>query len=368
MKLIVQKLYNNKRIYHYLFWILIILSYFVAHIDYIPKLGLGYYLLTTLLRHLILMMLVYGNINYLLPNYYKKKKYSLYAALLLASIAAFIGLQFFYIELFEKTIIDPRYIREILNFSFWDSLPTALRFTVFSMILKLSIDWYDQNDSIKNMKIEKLQTDINYLRSQINPHFLFNTLNSIYALSLKKSDEAPNAVILLSKMMNYMLYESSELFVSLKMEMDYLKNYIEIEKLRMGILLRIDTDFENPVPEVFVVPHIFLPFVENAFKHGSDNNTGNIEISIALHVLKKERICFTIINSLGENERVTGEGKRLGLKNARKRLDLFYKDQYELVITQTRHEHSVMLSLPAKPMKYFSNHDHLNQTNKMVTS
>ncbi len=344
IKMIIQRLFRNKLIYHYLFWILIIVSYFVAHTDYIEKVGWTDFFLTIFLRHVLLMFLVYANINFLLPRFYKKNKHLVYYSLLIVLMASFILLQWIYVRYSPFISGSQKEISEILNFSFWDSLLTALRFTVFAIILKLSIEWYDQNDRLKSMQIEKLQADINFLRTQINPHFLFNTLNSLYALALKKSDETPNAVMLLSKMMSYMLYESNELYVPLNMEVENMKNFIEIEKIRMGKNLQIKFETKGDLGHVRIAPHLFLPFVENAFKHGSDNKSGKVNIEIELHV-KANSIHFTIVNSKEDHENKQRDGSGLGLKNAKRRLELFYREHYILNIQNNENQFKVDLNL-----------------------
>ncbi len=153
------------------------------------------------------------------------------------------------------------------------------------LALKLSLDWYGQQRIIQRITVEKLHAEVDFLRAQINPHFLFNILNNLYALTLKKSELAPDIVLKLADMMEYMLYDSTAEKVLLEKEIAYLHHYFELEQLRFNghaaMRLNINADFDGQE----IAPLLLLPLVENAFKHGlsTPSENGWLNLDIGLH-------------------------------------------------------------------------------------
>jgi LytS/YehU family sensor histidine kinase len=216
--------------------------------------------------------------------------------------------------------------------NFWEYFLIALVYSCFfiflSTILKFIVDWF-RNEKIKStLENEKLISELAFLKSQINPHFLFNSLNNIYSLAYQKSDKTPEAVLKLSEIMRYMLYESNENTVKLDDEIRYLENYIELQKLRFKdktyIKFEIDGDTENKK----ITPLVLISFVENAFKHGLATDKEN-PITIVLNVTA-DKLFFQVINKKSNlNKDETGG---IGLQNVKRRLDLLYKGEYRLHI------------------------------------
>src|SRR5262249_8589975 len=140
---------------------------------------------------------------------------------------------------------------------------------------------------VKEKEKQYLETELNLLKSQIQPHFFFNTLNNLYSLTLKKSDLAPEIVLKLSALMSYMLYESNASLVPLTKEVSYLENYIDVEKLRFGQRLSVEFEKKGNMDQVNIPPMILILFVENSFKHGVKHNINKISITISLEVDEK---------------------------------------------------------------------------------
>ncbi|MBQ4819592.1 histidine kinase [Aquimarina sp. MMG016] len=190
---------------------------------------------------------------------------------------------------------------------------------------------------------EQYKSELNQLRNQIHPHFLFNTLNNLYSLILKKSDEAEDALIRLSGLMRYMLYEANVPKVPLSKEIEYLRNYIDLEKLRLNASNTIHfTSSMNKDQEI--APFILMPFVENAFKHGiSNDKVSTIEISI---IANKDLLTMTVYNTKKINaNQDNGEKTGVGLVNVQKRLELLYKDNYEMIRNETESHYKMELTL-----------------------
>jgi LytS/YehU family sensor histidine kinase len=188
------------------------------------------------------------------------------------------------------------------------------------------------------------ETELNFLKSQIHPHFFFNTLNNLYSLTIQKSDLAPEIVLKLSDLMSYMLYESGAPTVPLDKEIANLENYIAIERLRFGDRIALTFEKEGDTGLVQIPPLILLAFVENSFKHGLKNNIRSVRIDIRLQV-QPGHIFFNISNPM-EEEAAGEERNGIGLKNVTRRLDLLYGSLYTLDLTRTDDVFGVHLKIP----------------------
>ncbi|MGZ3837505.1 MAG: sensor histidine kinase [Flavisolibacter sp.] len=186
----------------------------------------------------------------------------------------------------------------------------------------------------QQLRIEKQEAELNYLKSQTNPHFLFNTLNNIYSLAKDKSDLAPEAVMRLSKMLRFMLYETNGEFIAIEQELKIINDYIALEQLRYDENLRIQLHHDIEDMKQAIPPLLLMPLVENAFKHGVSETRGHAFIDIHLSV-NKRFMTFIVKNSSGT---ASDEGEKLreniGLSNLRRQLALLYKD-YDLSVQQT---------------------------------
>lgn len=209
---------------------------------------------------------------------------------------------------------------------------------VFSLGFLLKI-----NQRLTNIQSEKLKTEVSYLKAQINPHFLFNTLNSVYALALEKSDSAPEAILKLSSMMRYVVSESSRESVSLEKEIDYIKSYISLQQLRMDG----DASFSfiitgNPIGKS-ISPLLLIPFIENAFKYGLNPEKESfiaINIAITAHELK-----LNIENNKVNMQLPKEEKSEQGIENTAQRLEYLYPDKHKLLIFDEAHTFTVNLSI-----------------------
>jgi hypothetical protein len=182
----------------------------------------------------------------------------------------------------------------------------------------------------QQLRIEKQAAELNYLKSQTNPHFLFNTLNNIYALSQEKSDLAPESILRLSKILRYMLYETSGQYIAIEQELKIINDYIELEKLRYDDSLRINYNYNIEDMKQAIPPLLLMPLVENAFKHGVSETRSRPFIDIHLSV-KNRQLTFVVKNS---SETTIAEVKEnIGLSNLRRQLQLLYK-QHNLLATQ----------------------------------
>ena len=232
--------------------------------------------------------------------------------------------------LLPKMVIDAVYVQLIAGLG--------------SMIYVIQ-KWMDQQRVNETLMKEKVAAELALLRSQVQPHFIFNTLNNIYMLSLKNSPLTSDMIYRLSALLSYMLYDSKRNLIDIEKEIDYVKNYINLEKIRYGERLDVQMCVVNDVRGVQVPPLLFLPLVENAFKHGVSNAVEESWIHIDIS-LKKRVLMFKIENSLSlEKAEMNGFGNGLGLDNLRKRLEILYPDNFELKMLEEDESHLAVLKL-----------------------
>jgi len=230
--------------------------------------------------------------------------------------------------------------RAYFNYS-WNTLLRESFWTILNMSFAMAIFYIRKSIEEKEL-LDSVQRDSNffklrYLRAQLNPHFLFNTLNSIYSLSLQKSDRTPEVVIKLADIMRYLIYECNEEKIPLDKEIEFIRNYIDIEKIRYKADIRFTV--EGNTSGVMIEPFLFISFIENGFKHALDNSFTEPFIYITLKV-EQGQIVLNVINST--NADLETQAKRRmagkGLANSRSILELLYPDAYELDIIQTEKE------------------------------
>jgi sensor histidine kinase YesM len=326
--------------YHSLFWLLILILLMQLEEQ---KFGFWFSLSNELINVLFNILIVYFNILYLVPAYLVKGKYAQYLILLLAT--TFIVTPLRIIIFYAKFAAYPTLQQELLT-----NLNLYFLITFFianaSTVVKIISDWFRQQRQTQELRTQNMQSELNFLKSQINPHFLFNTLNNLYALTLRKSDKAPDIVIKLAEMMRYMLYECNEKKVPLSKEINYLRNYLDLEQLRQHEGIDIRFSVNGNIHEQQIAPLLIIPFLENAFKHGVNHQLteGFIHVSVDIADTK---LTFHIENSKG-GPIIRPDGRRsggIGLVNVRRRLDLLYPGHYQLAIDDHPHTYSVHLSI-----------------------
>mgnify|MGYP000901177134 FL=1 len=217
------------------------------------------------------------------------------------------------------------------------TISIALRFL---MMLLLSLGFSSYN-RLRLAEKEKLKTELSYLKAQINPHFLFNTLNSIYALTVKRSDSAPESVTRLASIMRYVITDASLDKVSLEKEIHYISAYIDLEKLRLTNKVKFKYELKGDFAGVKIAPMIFLPLIENAFKYGvSTHENSEIDIQIT-----REQNIITFLSKNTKLKHDKNNSTGLGLKNVKKRLELIYGGKHEIIIHNAEDFFSVKLSI-----------------------
>lgn len=216
--------------------------------------------------------------------------------------------------------------------------------SVFFFGIIRHIYYYQQlKHDTQKLRIEKQEAELNYLKSQTNPHFLFNTLNNIYALARDKSDRAPESILRLSKILRYMLYETSGAYIAIEQEIKIMTDYMELEKLRYDESLRISFSHNVEDMKQALPPLLLIPLVENAFKHGVSETRGLPFVDIHLSVNKRQ-LLFVVKNSIDASEVITNVKENIGLSNLRRQLELLYTE-YDLTIGQERGSFTATLKI-----------------------
>ncbi len=282
----------------------------------------------------LLVLFFYLNYFFLIPKLYFNQKIGLYVLICFAGLLVFttVSPALFRLPLWtEHRLSFGEIFFENLRHNFFNFLAVVL----FSLFLRISNRW-------RMAEKEKLVTQLSYLKGQINPHFLFNTLNSIYYLSLEKSSRAPDAIIRLSNMMRFVIAEANDNFVDLAKEISYTTNFIELQKLRLGSTAALSYTITGTTVEKKIAPLILIPFVENAFKHGvNPEELSSINVNIDI---EKNQLTLTV-----ENKKVhrhpTHLKSGLGIANAKKRLELIYPNKYDLRISDQQNDYIVTLKL-----------------------
>lgn len=280
---------------------------------------------------LINIAIFYINYLIILPKLLNRKKY-LWCAVSMIVLVLLVGLFKYGLAKFFEDIVLVRGDKKQYHLGFWEYYLSAIFISCLIMFLstalKFMMDWF-VNEKVKTtLENEKLHAELAFLKSQINPHFLFNTLNNIYSLAYQQSDKTPAAILKLSEIMRYMLYESNEDMVDLSKEIRYLENYIELQRLRFKNQAFVNLNISGEAQNQKIMPLVLISFVENAFKHGvATDEKYPIEISIRIEA---DKLRFNVSNKVHKLNKDEAGG--IGLINVKRRLDLFYQDHYNLEI------------------------------------
>jgi two-component system LytT family sensor kinase len=311
-----------------IFWVLVTIVFLYDRTYLIYKMGLPSFFFCSVIRIGLLIGLAYVNLHWLIPDYLLRRRFGGYFGLVLLMILLYLLIQSVCDNAMYGFVLGPGFNARLSSSLAYNFTHTSL-YLFLTVFLKFSIDWYEENRALQDVRVEKLQAEVNYLRSQVNPHFLFNALNNLYALTLRKSDDAPGIVLKLSELMEYMLYESDDAFVPLEKEIKYLENYLELEKIRQGNQADIRLTVAGDVGRCMIPPFLILPLVENAFKHGVSRAVRNAYLHI--RVVVEGGIEVVVENNkldFREDDRSGG----IGLVNVRRRLELLYPDKHRLEI------------------------------------
>jgi hypothetical protein len=326
---------------HLRFWCaaFLILFWIFQTSDSIGKIDVIY----TLVFLIPLVLIVYVNLYVLIPRFLKTERYLLFGTFVLS--LAFAGA--YILKLLFESWID--YILPGYYFISYYEVSTLILFTAsflfLTSLLKLSKGWF------KLMKLERMNAtqQLQSLQSQINPHFLLNSLQTIYALSLEKSDRTPDVILQLSEVLKYNLYDTDQSVIKLEKELSMVSDYVDMYRHRIDPeLVEIKLEVKGDPGEENIAPMLLIPFIENAFKHGLRGDPGHAFIHIDLCIADGE-VVFEVANSYGTSEELDlEETQGIGIENTRQRLELLYPGKFQLRIEDLSTTFKVKLNLEIK--------------------
>lgn len=292
------------------------------------------------------LLLVYFNYFFLLPRYLIRRKIRQYIGYSFISIVVAALLQRVVAYYFVNELVFPDWDQG----AFWQAyrmVQAGMILTspmIFLIGLTIVIRWADAEKQMQRLAREKVETELKYLRNQVNPHFFFNTLNNLYGLAQEKSDRTPEVVMKLSALMSYMLYETNKPLIQLSQEVDYIRNYISLEEERYRDRFTCNLSVRGPVNEAKVPPMLLLPFIENAFKHGINQESSGAWINMELNISDRQ-LTFKVENSLATNVDMKSTRGGLGIKNVERRLELLYPGEHQLRYALLPDRYRVVLAI-----------------------
>ena len=331
---------------HILFWLIIVacltIVFGIKQEEYFKALQ------DTLLYLPAEMLFTYASIYWLIPRYLLKGK-------VLNFFLGFVAL-FLVSGLLGRAV--QHYIIYPLNHPYYADFPffyleRILRSLVVPVAIagvassiKLFKLWNKDNQDKLQLQQKSLEAELKFLKSQIHPHFLFNTLNNLYSHTLKNSEDSPDIVLKLSELLHYMLYECNARYVPLSKELDTINTYLELEKIRYGEDLDISYSLQGEVKDQLIAPLLLVPFIENSFTHGVSESMDHPWMSLDITV-KGDHLTFRLSNSINEHDTKNGNGS-IGIQNVNKRLELLYKDGHKLEMIKDEETYLVLLELNLK--------------------
>jgi two-component system, LytTR family, sensor kinase len=309
--------------------------------------------LSLIIFNVYLIGFFYLNANLLVPRLFTQKKFVAYFSVIIALLVCFSLLP----EILRYFSLDPprpphpkwrefehaRPPHEGFIIKRYSTVSMFLLVFLLSTLYRVAIEWFKLEKWNREIQAEKLGTELSFLKAQINPHFLFNTLNSLYILSIKKSEKASEAILILSKIMRYVLTEAKNDKVDLDMEIDYIRQYIELQKLRLTDNVHVDFTVLGTISGLKISPLLLIPFVENAFQYGISTHHSS-PITIHLEV-NRNMMLFVVENRKNNLTERTHKGNGIGIENTRRKLQLLYPDQYTMDVNDDGTTYRVKLTL-----------------------
>lgn len=317
------------KIDHIIFWVATVFFHMFTRLSLIPKADFGQFLLEIAVRNSLLAIIIYVNLLVLIPNYAQQRKWLLYLILLAVDLALYVvckNAHDVYLYGYVMGDVSPR----DFSYNTFYNLSIGVFYMAFSVALQLSREWYGQRELIRKIEVEKLNTELDYLKAQINPHFLFNSINTIYFQIDKKNTVARDTLSAFSEMLRYQLYECNGKEIPIEKEINYLRNYVDLQRHRKDDNYTI-TFAANESKGFAIAPLLLIPFIENAFKYVSHFPSAN-QIRIDLR-RNDGYFSLNVFNTRDKSVVNQTEAHGIGLKNVKRRLELLYPNRHELKIT-----------------------------------
>lgn len=339
-----KKIFQKYKLHHVIFWLLFGISWYNLYFYMTMDWWTNFYM--TILEMATFALVIYFTNYFLIPKFIYTNKLGLFAFLFVLTIIAGSAANYAGSWFTLKDSMGPKQVER-----FWSAANIGYELIWMTLIgiaggaVRFFVDQFKIQRALENMQKENAETELKFLKAQINPHFLFNCLNNIYFLINKENKEARQYLIKFSEMLRYQLYECNEENIPVEKEISYLRSYIETMKIRKGINYHIDFCVSENISGFKIAPLILVPFLENAFKHVSSRSTSDNLISISLEK-QNGTLDFDVKNTTDEHdldEIMASNG--IGLKNVTRRLELLYPGKHELNIERYNGTYEVKLKL-----------------------
>lgn len=314
---------------HILFWTLTIFFHGFTRMDLLASAGPFQFLIEVVFRNTILAIVIYSNLLWIIPSYFNNAKVVAGSLLTLLSLLFYVAMKNAHDVYLYGHVLNVEVQRDYFQNTFYN-LSIVVFYLCFSITLYLSKQWYLQRQHIRRIELEKLNTELEYLKAQINPHFLFNSINTIFFQIDRKNTLARETLSKFSEMLRYQLYECNGHLIPVEKEVEYLRNYVELQRLRKDENYEIEFHCDDAVKNFAVSPLLLIPFVENAFKHISHFTDKPNRLVITLKY-SKPNFEFQVFNTK-DGFAKGAEAGGIGLKNVCRRLDLLHPNQHTLTI------------------------------------
>lgn len=323
-----QRFLQNRVVQHTLFWLF---SYYVllrafSGGDILNSIDAVY----TLVFHLPIVLSVYLNLLWIIPAYLQKNRYTAFSLLSILNILTFSAFNIILFRYIVDWVVPGYYF--ISYYTLWEMIQFTTVYIALTSLLKWSKAWFvlkEAEGRLVQADKSRKEAELKALRSQLDPHFLFNTLNNIYSMVVNKHERAEDAILRLSDATRYILYETATELVPVSKEIDFLDQYFELQRMRTGDQGRITWNKNIAEKDLEIAPLLLLPLVENAFKHGLEKDPQNGFVEAGLEITDSNLI-FKIVNNQGSESKGSG----IGIENLRTRLDLIYPGRYSLQIEE----------------------------------
>ncbi len=349
---IIEYVQNRTWLAHGLFWISILLIQSFGSQSFYGQ--LDYIFVHKLIMLVPKMMAAYALIYYQVPKLLYKKKYLLFfISFVLSSYIFSVIARVMVVHIVESLIRTQPFTQESIPEILGDVYKLYFKYylgvyfpAILLFILMLVNESMEKKTVLEQLSKEKFSAELNFLKGQIHPHFLFNTLNNLYVLTMQKSEKAPETVLKLSEMLDYMLYQCNDNKVTVEKEMQLIQNYIDLESLRYGDRLQLEFEKEIDSSQTQIAPLILISIVENAFKHGASGTIAKTVIKIKVKV-QDQRLSFEVFNTKSKlaQKDETNYKDGIGLKNTIKQLELTYPNQFQIQLNEEDTSYTVKLDV-----------------------
>lgn len=297
------------------------------------------------LFHISLILAVYTNLYLLIPKWLQQKRYAIYLLCILALIGISALLNRWFVDQLGGLLFEGYYF--ISEFSLWEIAQFTTTYLGISSLLQWSKAWFtvqEKERRINQLEKEKLDIELQALKAQINPHFLFNSLNNLYSLALDQDQKTPELILGLSKCLRYMLYECSGERVPLEKELNYIADYIELQKMRLANAAEVNFEINGIIKEQQIAPLLLIPILENAFKHGLKGDIANAYLDLNI-TIEEQQLALFAKNNKGQIDDSLKTHKGLGLHNLKQQLSLVYPEKHQISIDETANDFALCLKL-----------------------